>query len=357
MQVIQSHCILCHYLIIGCSDCKAPGIAFLIGKVSGPRQSTYNISLPPTHQRLHQLFNMNIVNIASFVLLLTSTPVDATNNLRQKENHRLAITTNYGVAFAQIKDKMVWPTPNSTVHNISSTFGPRIRSSCNCYDFHRGVDIHGEIGDDVYASYGGVVKKVTTWGGGGKTIILEHQFPSSVDFNGASISRWYSLYLHLSEQLVSDRQVVEAGDLIGKVGDTGSTVTPHLHQEVRVGTRCSLEYALSNPSSTCNTLGIDPHVSPLFVYPGSVIGDTSISLTLQQNVSNNQDGQVHIETPDDAPNVNRYTIQLRDNSTSNVTLEHTLELNYRIGFDASSTAALDTQDPSIFESPPIWVHS
>jgi hypothetical protein len=40
---------------------------------------------------------------------------------------------------------------------------------------------------------------------------------------------------------------------------------------VLLGTRCSLEFALDNPTSTCNTLGVDPHVHPLYIYAVSLV--------------------------------------------------------------------------------------
>lgn len=70
---------------------------------------------------------------------------------------------DYTTAFENLQNDVVWPAPSSNTGNISSTFGPRIRSSCNCDDFHRGVDIHGDIGDPVVATYDGKVVKKTTY--------------------------------------------------------------------------------------------------------------------------------------------------------------------------------------------------
>jgi murein DD-endopeptidase MepM/ murein hydrolase activator NlpD len=45
----------------------------------------------------------------------------------------------------------------------------------------------------------------------------------------------YQLYGHLSEVLVSEGQIVSAGEVIGSSGETGVADGPHLHFEIRVG--------------------------------------------------------------------------------------------------------------------------
>lgn len=254
---------------------------------------------------------------------------------------------DYTTAFENLQNDVVWPAPSSNTGNISSTFGPRIRSSCNCDDFHRGVDIHGDIGDPVVATYDGKVVKKTTYSSGGKTIILEHEFDDWVTLvpGLGNTKRWYTLYLHLNDWAVEKGDMVTAGEIIGELGDTGSTVNPHLHQEVRVGTRCSLEWAENNPSSKCNTKGYDPHVSPFLVYPD--MEETDITTTTSQTMNGSVDGIARFETPDVIANVNKYLVEVVDTTSGAVVQSHTLDFNLRIGYDATSTAALDTFDTTV----------
>lgn len=87
---------------------------------------------------------------------------------------------------------------------------------------HGGIDFSAKEGIPVVAAADGVV----TFTGDfyGKTIRISHQ------------DGYETIYGHLSEIDVNNNQKVKAGEMIGKVGATG-TVNPHLHFEVdrRVG--------------------------------------------------------------------------------------------------------------------------
>jgi murein DD-endopeptidase MepM/ murein hydrolase activator NlpD len=76
----------------------------------------------------------------------------------------------------------------------------------------------------VHAPARGVVALVDEFFLGGGVIYIDH---------GAGL---VTAYLHLSEQLVSEGDLVEPGQLIGRVGATGRVTGPHLHWIVRYGT-------------------------------------------------------------------------------------------------------------------------
>lgn len=82
---------------------------------------------------------------------------------------------------------------------------------------HYGLDIAAPTGTDVFAPAPGVVKLVHDdmfYSGG--TLIIDH---------GHGIS---STFIHLSEVLAKEGQVVAPGDLVAKVGSTGRATGPHL---------------------------------------------------------------------------------------------------------------------------------
>lgn len=86
---------------------------------------------------------------------------------------------------------------------------------------HPGVDLAGRMGDPVYAVGSGTIifRGWSTWGYG-YTIVVAH-------------GPVMSLYAHLSEIDVWCGQIVEAGQRIGGVGNSGNSSGPHVHFEIR----------------------------------------------------------------------------------------------------------------------------
>ncbi|MFK4132287.1 peptidoglycan DD-metalloendopeptidase family protein [Pseudomonas luteola] len=87
---------------------------------------------------------------------------------------------------------------------------------------HYGIDIAAPTGTPIFAAAAGIVSKNNFSSGTGNQIYLLHK------------PGLETRYLHLSQSLVKPGQVVQKGDLIGRVGATGLATGPHLHWEVRV---------------------------------------------------------------------------------------------------------------------------
>jgi len=138
----------------------------------------------------------------------------------------------------QDNDEFVWPTPNSSVDDITCTsvFGPRSQGG-NAYDFHRGLDIMGLRGDPIVAVYFGVVSWIKTYRGSGLTMFIEHKLtdPVKLHEDKPAASHFYTVYMHLDETLVQSGDSVEAGQIIARMGNSGGSDYPfHLHLEVRL---------------------------------------------------------------------------------------------------------------------------
>lgn len=106
-------------------------------------------------------------------------------------------------------------------NQIVSGVGYRIDPVYKIRNFHAGIDIVCDIGTNVYATADGRVVFAGNNGNGyGFHIIIEHN-------NG-----YQTLYAHLSEVLVNEGQFVERGAIIGRSGNSGKSVGPHLHYEI-----------------------------------------------------------------------------------------------------------------------------
>ncbi len=114
---------------------------------------------------------------------------------------------------------------------------------------HFGLDISpfpGAVGKPVFSILAGtVIRKVYQNRGYGNYLTVESQCPKSIivdDIEGANIHIGageviWILYAHLNEitSHVKSGDVVQAGMLIGTIGNTGYSFGPHLHSEIRYG--------------------------------------------------------------------------------------------------------------------------
>jgi murein DD-endopeptidase MepM/ murein hydrolase activator NlpD len=118
----------------------------------------------------------------------------------------------------------IWPVP--TVHNTSDGYGNRWIVEEQQSDFHKGLDITkpGCKGAEIVASAGGtIIQSGNNNNGYGNCVIIDH---------GNNMS---TLYAHMSKTAVSVGEVVNQGETIGYIGNTGNSYGYHLHFEVRVG--------------------------------------------------------------------------------------------------------------------------
>lgn len=93
------------------------------------------------------------------------------------------------------------------------------------YEFHGGMDIDGERGDQVVAPANGVVTEAGWKGGYGNMIEVDHG-------NGLK-----TRYGHLSKIDVQVGDSIARGQVVAFVGSTGRSTGPHLHYELRLNDR------------------------------------------------------------------------------------------------------------------------
>ncbi|MCQ2591656.1 MAG: M23 family metallopeptidase [Treponema sp.] len=117
----------------------------------------------------------------------------------------------------------ICPIKSPTLH-ISMAFGPNHHPYSNQWYIHKGIDFSTwRSGDPVMATASGQVVTVGYDNSFGNFVIIKHN-------HGI-----YTRYAHLSTYRVQKGQLVEQGNVIGYVGNTGISTGPHLHYEVHIG--------------------------------------------------------------------------------------------------------------------------
>ncbi|MBL4706808.1 MAG: M23 family metallopeptidase [Flavobacteriales bacterium] len=125
------------------------------------------------------------------------------------------------------KEKMIasipaiQPVSNKDLRRMASGFGMRMHPIYKRMKMHTGMDFSAERGTEIYATGAGKVVKVeSSRRGYGNNVIIDHGYG------------YKTLYAHMSSFKVKRGQIVTRGQTIGFVGNTGTSVSPHLHYEV-----------------------------------------------------------------------------------------------------------------------------
>jgi murein DD-endopeptidase MepM/ murein hydrolase activator NlpD len=115
----------------------------------------------------------------------------------------------------------IWPVPGW----LSSTYGTRTDPFTGMPAFHPGLDISADAGEAVRATADGQVVTARASGDFGNLVALDHGFGIG------------TRYGHLSKFAVAEGQRVRRGDVIGFVGSTGRSTSPHVHYELTLNGR------------------------------------------------------------------------------------------------------------------------
>ena len=117
----------------------------------------------------------------------------------------------------------IQPVINQQLTLLTASYGMRIHPFYRTLQSHQGVDYTVPEGSRVFATADGTVREVAQRNStSGQTVVIDHG-------NGYETS-----YSHLSKINVRKGQQVRRGDIIALSGDTGLSLAPHLHYEVRL---------------------------------------------------------------------------------------------------------------------------
>ncbi|MEG0789473.1 MAG: M23 family metallopeptidase [Alistipes sp.] len=116
----------------------------------------------------------------------------------------------------------IQPIINKQLTLLTASYGMRIHPFYKTLRSHQGVDYTVPEDSRVFATADGVVKDIALRNStSGQTIVIDHG-------NGYETS-----YSHLNQTNVNKGQAVRRGDIIALSGNTGLSLAPHLHYEVR----------------------------------------------------------------------------------------------------------------------------
>ena len=115
----------------------------------------------------------------------------------------------------------IQPVINDNLSLLTASYGMRIHPFYKTLKSHQGVDYTIPEGSRVFATADGKVKEISTRTTSGQTVIIDHG-------NG-----FETAYSHLGKIIVRKGQSVQRGDIIALSGNSGLSLAPHLHYEIR----------------------------------------------------------------------------------------------------------------------------
>jgi murein DD-endopeptidase MepM/ murein hydrolase activator NlpD len=130
------------------------------------------------------------------------------------------------VVLAKEKEKMlaaipaILPVKLVDLTRMASGFKWRMHPILKIRKFHKGMDFTAPTGTPIFASGNGKVTRAQRSATFGKVVYIEHGYG------------YKTIYAHMSKIKARRGQKVKRGDLIGYVGNTGRSVSAHLHYEV-----------------------------------------------------------------------------------------------------------------------------
>ena len=149
------------------------------------------------------------------------------NRLEQSEGYLASLFEKMNSAVDSMGTKAnnipaIQPVINTELTLLTAPYGMLIHPFYKSLVSHQGVDYTVPVGSRVFATADGKVKEVkTSKTTSGRYIIIDH---------GGGYETQYS---HLSRIDVKKGNKVKRGDIIGLTGNSGLSLSPHLHYEVR----------------------------------------------------------------------------------------------------------------------------
>jgi cell wall-associated NlpC family hydrolase len=159
---------------------------------------------------------------------------------------------------------------------VSEYYGYRLNPQTGAKEYSNGIDIAAPSGTNILAGHDGTVISAGDSGGYGLTVMIKGKTPSG----GELITR----YSHCSQLLVTAGQSVAKGDVIAKVGSTGSGAGPRLYLEVIAdGLHLNpLYFADTGDDGSSYTPPGSPGGPDIPAYPGAPMTDERFAAIMEE---------------------------------------------------------------------------
>lgn len=173
------------------------------------RLALYEKNIAKSKRQLSSDLNLSIDNLGSKMAALESS----WNKIKELGD---------GLGDKSQNIPSIQPVLNKQLTLLTAGYGNILNPFYRTPKSHQGVDYTIAEGSSVFATADGIVREISDKNSTlGKTIVIDHG-------NGYQTS-----YSHLLSTLVRRGQKVHRGDVIALTGNSGLSLAPHLHYEVR----------------------------------------------------------------------------------------------------------------------------
>ncbi len=161
--------------------------------------------------------------ISGKIFELSQPEIYGQTSALQKETTNRLKSYKEVIDYVENQRSLFKSTPNywPCLGHVTSQFGYRIHPIYDDNEFHSGLDIANEKNTPIYATAFGTVKLCDWLPGYGRLVILD---------NGHGYATYYG---HMQKIMVKAGDHVKRGQLIGLMGDTGTSTGYHLHYEIQ----------------------------------------------------------------------------------------------------------------------------
>lgn len=141
----------------------------------------------------------------------------------EKDEENIVLLSEYYKKVLFNLERNISSLPIGKPHNgeVTSRFGYRVNPfTRRGREMHSGIDFKGRMGEPIRSTADGVVTFAGYEGEYGYVVKVKHQYG------------YETRYAHLVRTQVKSGQKVQAGAVVGLLGNTGRSTGPHLHYEV-----------------------------------------------------------------------------------------------------------------------------